>query len=680
MKLWELTAYSEEKFHIKEQHKWTDFPGFSVLAAPDTGKWIALLMRQWDSYLGEEIQRCDIKCGRQILSESKAPYLSLPFRMKGNRWVGVKFDDRTEPDMVFRLFDRAVYASQERGYTVVLDVASTKSSILYPDTAIPLSGAQFSVAALEVPDKIRRMQRLYQYSDSSFAQKCRNFYRQGKFMEDYEDDAPWNGEFRRYFTTYHDLNLRQLRGYFTWRTRLRKGDFSPIAASLAYLYLYELLNGIGTSSPEDSLRKMREFEIGFLDSGIGDPGIRGNLRRWMLEYAVLHNVSPALARQYADPALLKKDSALAVLKNPNAASEEEIFEALCVFEGKKLEQSPVVKRDVTKGKHFFSSVWLCASRTFPQNGKDIFTACFGKPKSFSWYPLSNAVYCKNQKSPDTDYILDPCRTYRCRNGLWHEERYDNLYFDRNRFHGLLREADRILRKALKTGHYLRENPADAWATPYAEEVIQSFRQAKLEAARPNITIDLSHLEQIRQDALITRDSLLTQEDLDTEAIRVPGVSPGGKPGIDADGHPDMEANGTPDVFANGHSNTDANKESDIIANKESCADANRTLGIPRIEDPARPVNQKEASESMSSMPAALDAVHRQILLALTENVPIAPYLRANYLIPSVAADTINEALFDEIGDNVLECNGDTITLIEDYRDDILQILGGKGNE
>ena len=47
---------------------------------------------------------------------------------------------------------------------------------------------------------------------------------------------------------------------------------------------------------------------------------------------------------------------------------------------------------------------------------------------------------------------------------------------------------------------------------------------------------------------------------------------------------------------------------------------------------------------------------------------------------SVAADTINEALFDEIGDNVLECNSDTITLIEDYRDDILQILGGKGNE
>lgn len=46
-------------------------------------------------------------------------------------------------------------------------------------------------------------------------------------------------------------------------------------------------------------------------------------------------------------------------------------------------------------------------------------------------------------------------------------------------------------------------------------------------------------------------------------------------------------------------------------------------------------------------------------------------------MPSVVADTINEALFDEIGDNVLECDGDTITLVEDYRDDLLKIFGGK---
>ena len=34
MELSELTAYAEEKFHIREQRKWADFPGFSVLADP----------------------------------------------------------------------------------------------------------------------------------------------------------------------------------------------------------------------------------------------------------------------------------------------------------------------------------------------------------------------------------------------------------------------------------------------------------------------------------------------------------------------------------------------------------------------------------------------------------------------------------------------------------------------
>ena len=45
LELSELTSYAEEKYHIQEQRKWAEFPGFSVLADPHTGKWAALLMR-----------------------------------------------------------------------------------------------------------------------------------------------------------------------------------------------------------------------------------------------------------------------------------------------------------------------------------------------------------------------------------------------------------------------------------------------------------------------------------------------------------------------------------------------------------------------------------------------------------------------------------------------------------
>jgi len=49
-------------------------------------------------------------------------------------------------------------------------------------------------------------------------------------------------------------------------------------------------------------------------------------------------------------------------------------------------------------------------------------------------------------------------------------------------------------------------------------------------------------------------------------------------------------------------------------------------------------------------------------------------LRERHLMPSVVADSLNEAFFDEIGDNVVECDGGTLSLVEDYREDIKQLL------
>ena len=78
------------------------------LSDPANGKWAALLMRQWDSEAGEQIERCDIKCGRSCLEEYRAPWLSGPFRMHGQKWVGIRFDEGTDPEIVCGLLDRAL--------------------------------------------------------------------------------------------------------------------------------------------------------------------------------------------------------------------------------------------------------------------------------------------------------------------------------------------------------------------------------------------------------------------------------------------------------------------------------------------------------------------------------------------------------------------------------------------
>ena len=494
-----------------------------------------------------------------------------------------------------------------QSFTIVLESASAENE--YHDTPLPFAGSRYRAEKEAVPEKIRQMRRLYDYSWGPVSLKARNFVRQGRFMEDYEDDYPWTGEFLCYFPTYHDLTIRQLRGYFSWRSHVRKGDFQPIAASAAYLYIYELLNGIGASCAEESLRKLKDFEKGFLDSGIGDRHIRPNLMRWMTELAVVRDLPPETAVQFADPALLRQDAALTVLKDPERYSDEEVFAALCTFGGKRLAGSPVISKAPERGRHLFCEVWRTTLSEMRDQGRDLFKRCFGAPRERLWIPLANAVFLWPKELPDRDYILDECRIYRCRGGIWRVESYDKTTFNRERFQSLMTGADQKLRRYLKTGRYLRERPEDAWAAPFIEAVMQADKKAALEAARPKITIDFSGLDRIRREALLTRDSLLTEEEL-----------------------AELEA-------------------------------------LPEIPAPLLPEEEKRPALPLS-------AVQIRILTALLQGGSAEEIVREEYLTPSLAADAVNEALFDEFADIVLLCEDDKLSLVEDYTEDLAQMLGG----
>ena len=614
MRLSDLTAYAAEKFHITEEYKWDDFPGYSVLVTPGSGKWAALLIRRPDPVSGTETERCDIKCGREVLSRLTEPYLSLPFRMHGSKWVGVSFDSRTDPAVVRRLFDRAVTAGEQQGAAFVLEHQSLHPAD-YQETALPFRSRPVTPHEVRddgVPAKIREMIDLYEFGEDTFRQKCRNFMVQGTFMKDYEDDAPWDGPFLHYFPTYHDLNIRQLRGYFTWRTKLRRGEFQPICSSLAYIYLYELLNGIGADTVEERLSKMSTFEEGYLDRGMGDRNMRRNLRRWMLELCIVHGLPRETALRYAEPEMIRNDEALAVLKDPKDRTDREIFDALIYFCGPRTAGSPVLKKHGDAGMHLFAETWRTASANYRGMGRSLFAACFGYRKSYSWHPFGNAVRWDNRPTGSTEYQLDPCRRYYYKDGEWWEQCWQRIGMDKKMPDGLLHEADRRFRLYLKTGSPLVKRTDEQWAAPYIDAVIEEDRRAKNEAAKPKVTIRFGDLDRIRRDSLETRDRLLTEEDLPEPVIPVPDPEP-----------------------------------------EEEPAAARSTAGIP------------------------LEAEQILLLRTLLEGRSVREMIRENHGMPSVAADALNEALFDEIGDSAVECEGDELTLVEDYRDDIIRILGGK---
>ena len=667
MEISELTAYASEKYQIAEQHKWADFPGFSVLAHPQSGKWIALLMRQWDSETGEELQKCDLKCGEGVLARYTRPYLAPPVRMRGNNWINISFDRRTERETVFALFDLAVAFGSQSGYLITLPSERKNGESEYHDTKLSFgpefSGRpRFAASGREkdpLPERLRALKRLYDYGPETVSSRARNFYRQAQFMKDFEDDYPWTGPFHRYFPTYQDLTTRQLRGYFTWRTHVRRGIYEEIPSSAAYIYLYELLNGIGASGPEDVLGKLREFRTGFLDAGFGDDSMRTNLERWMFEYAVLSDLSPEQTAGAADPQLRALDEALSSLRSSREYTDDAVFEALCRFGRKTMKSSPAYADPSGDGKHLLCEAWRAACDDL--GGENLFTRCFGKRSMRPWNPLSNAVCYEHGNSRDRDFVLDPSRSYHCRNGMWYVNAFEPVLFDRGRIQSFLRTADRMLRRYLKTGHYLQEKPEELWAAVYMESVIEADKKAKIEAARPRIEIDLSALDQIRQDAVITRESLLTDEERDLPLHEEDSgrdvCFSGGKEFHQADHVPVAE-----DFLQDDH----VPVAEDFLNMKDAAAEK---------EEPVVPVRQ--TPESVSEIP--LSSVEMQILQTLLAGKDPSEIIKANHQMTSIVADTINEALFDVFGDTVVLCEEDHLSLAEDYIEELEEYLVGKSN-
>ncbi len=514
MELSELTSYAEEKYQIREQYKLAGFPGASVLCHPKTSKWIAVLMRQWDGDLGEIVERCDMKCGQDAQEMSSVPYLSAPFKMQGKAWMGVIFDSHTDRAAVLRLFDRAV-RSEERPGTATIVVASqiAPPKNAYRETPLRIDHAWNDTG---IPEPIQRMLSLYEYCDDLMKEQALNFYRQGKLMENYEDDAPWTGDLRRLYPTYHDMNIRQLRGYFTWRTRLRKGEWQRTSVSMAYVYIYELLNGIGAASPEESLERMLDFERNYIDAGFGDNYIGDNLRRWMLDFAILKAIPADKAIQCADEGMARQDHALAVLRRPDENDDGEVVQALRFMGGPKA--APMILQQEI---HLAAETWRHALRHYNYNGMDLFTACFGEMKEYLWHPLGNAVYYDQLPCGDTEYVLNECRRFHRRNGSWHECCHERMYFKTTLVLELLHQTDLRLRRYLKTGHYLREKSGEEWVLQFVNAVIGEDQRQREEASRPKIDISLDNLEHIREDAIKTRDSLLTEEDLEDAAPEAP---------------------------------------------------------------------------------------------------------------------------------------------------------------
>ena len=493
----------------------------------------------------------------------------------------------------------------------ILNGTHPEKNVHYHDTPL-----DFSEKEKEIPGKIRQMRLLASGNTSNIydftLRKARIFYVQAKFMEDYEDDFPWNEEMRLYAPSYQDLGTKQLRGYFTWRSKIRKGEYEKNADAFAYVYIFELLNGIGVQSPEETIEKLLEFEKEYAVEIAGSVLMQRFIRQWIFEFAVVNGMERETLLSYADPEDLKRDRVTTVLNEPEKYKNREIFEAMCAVAGKKYFSSSVIKKLGNGGMDYFAGAWKFAADHPLPDGRKLFDKCFGTFGKRSFYPLNDTLYYPKNQEKSVTYSLNECRSYiyDSDSESWYIASYRKTVAGTEAFSEFMRCADRLLRIYLKTGRDIQERESEKWVVPLINSFIEADRLAKEEAKKVKISIDFSDLNRIRSDAVQTCDSLLTEEEK-TET------------------------------------------KDEVLTERSE---------IPHEENP----------QNLPEIP--LDAVQLEILQALLDGRSAAGIIAKHHGMPEICADSINEAFFDEVGDNVVECDGKEIILVEDYREDVKKIV------
>lgn len=634
MKLDDMISYAKDRYHLTEQFRWPQHPEFSVLNDPVSEKSVAMLIRITDPKTGGTKERCDLRIPYEEVA-GRSLLLSKPFQVKSSGWTGIELNSKTDMAMVRDLLDQAMRTIL-MGRMILQPVSvPDDSAAVGLETPLPFGGrmenqfADATARSFDVPSRILQMRTLYDFSQTSPEGRAENFVRQARFMESYEEnrEIPLSNRKLPLIPTYHDLNIRELNAYFSWRTSVRKGKIRSAIPGFEKIYLFELINGIGPSGPDEILAKIKQFEQGYERLGLLDEPLKKSLSEWKRDLMIVHQSPKEQVLPFLDPNTEQEYEYLNLLKDPISQDDDSLFEAINHFAPKDLIQTLPYKKDAEKTRRLFAQVWKTMSAEAFDDSKDIFTACFDQLRSYVFRPFSKAVWKPVLPEDPYELELNPCHRFRFENDLWYEDRFPRLFFNLKLFSGIVHETQRVARWWLKTGHPLLKKDGEEWITPYVLKAIQQLEKQEKQEAAPAVSIDFSSLEQIRQDASVTRESLLTDEERMEEA--------------------------------------DSDRS---VSVQQACADHKL------VSEETPPVEEPEDARI-----DGLDPVHQQILKALLASQPTDELIRHNHLMPSIVADRINETLYDEIGDTMIEYDGQNLSLVEDYRDDVMDILGGNGN-
>lgn len=550
----------------------------------------------------------------------------------------------------------------------------------YADEPILKTGRQMQNF---LPDQYRKMREISRWQDDPkggagrWLSEAELFYRQGLLMADFEDDCPYNGTFKSYFPTYNAMSDRQLRGYFTWRAQVRRGTVEETSTSFAFLYLYELICGIGVDDPLDGFNKIKAFWDAYRAF---EPDIDRFARVWLQDYAVFHGLDPKLLR---DSKTVMFDNALIELRRaardlapaptpsdlaparrktseptlplpPDEAREERLMAAINALSTYNLNNSRLDRSHHRDLRHVACAVYVRMARYYDTHRKSgIVASLFGEETAMPYTMFASAVFFAPNRHEDCEYRLDPIHIYRCQNGFWECMRIHGSRQKSSKLGEMMRACDQRLRLALDPTHPLKEEKVPKYLAKIIDDEIVAWLSWDAAHQPVKIDIDLSQLGHIRSAAAQTREALLIDEEREDDVPMEAEATLIEQPNTES--APSMTAG--PGEMATRQDEPDE----PTVSTEEFGVVAPLLVSVPAPVTPA-------SAEAANKLAPAADAFLRSLLERNTAQATLAAAQSGKS--EDMLVDSINEALFDLVGDTVIEFGSAGPQIIEDYEADV----------
>ena len=508
---YELYRYLMDDYRLKygltESYPRRHDPDFTALYKPDGGQWCAvgrLISSKETGGDGSELYYAiEVPFDKGLIPalSSVFDYCRPAADVDAEHWLMLVIHEDVKIDTYRKLMST--------GYEWQIKKAEEKKSLqresVYQDVSIP---RRSEIRHDNVPEKISQMRKLYEPKRSIPNDEAFCFYRQAVFMKDYQDHYDFKGTFVNIHPVYRMMTDAQLRGYFSWRTELMENGQLDERTPVAFLklYVYELLMLLH-SNAQDTYAQLCAIETMYPGN---DRLFMLELHRWINDFAVYYGISDRIDDSHSWKILEE------IGKDPDAYDDEtlkRIMQELVLY---SYSHSVFMKEHMDDVLEVLVRAYRAYCREYSEQGRSFFEEVVCYKISEVHQMFSSAVFYEKEKHPDCIIWLDDGSCFQCVKGYWQR----NFYSMRSDFRKLMRETDRLMRLAMHDGRKLKQPEGLIFDSKILKETIVAYLQEKKEASRPKVNINMSSLSSIRFDAAVTRDSLLVEEEEESEAETV----------------------------------------------------------------------------------------------------------------------------------------------------------------